>query len=453
VDELRVEALKQVNLVDFLSEHYGLEFQRQGVAYACCSPFTGESTPSFFVRLVNGHWLFKDFSSGAGGSIFDFVQIKETLGRFSDALAFLRRLLGPSAFRMGQGDRAAGTPADGEGVSGADRPYDVDHLYGRFRQEDPDVCRQYLLRRKIDPDLVEALIRDGTVVHNRHDGRSYCCFAVRDATGSLRCLDNHAVEGSGKFVLGSKNPFSCEWEALKRAKQVFVSEGIIDYLSVKSLESAPPPGLALLGNQLCFDPSLLASARLIQAAVDDDRGGTSAALDLQEMYPETEVRLYDLEDHQDPNELLVAVRSGAGRKLNPTRKLQLYREFQQTRNRAELARHWGIDRSYLYEIVQECERTLLDSFAGRKPGRPPKGKPASLEEAWKRIEELEAAYEQKATEQEKQYCRSEFLEIRLKYAEIEAAELRGETVMETGPAKKPQIKKKRRKRRSKSSSS
>ena len=76
-----VDALKQVNLVDFLSRHYGLEFRRQGAAFACRSPFTEDRRPSFFVRLVKGHWLFKDFSSGAGGTIFDFVRMKERLSR------------------------------------------------------------------------------------------------------------------------------------------------------------------------------------------------------------------------------------------------------------------------------------------------------------------------------------------------------------------------------------
>jgi DNA primase len=450
VIELSVEALKQVNLVDFLSEHYGLEFRRQGVAYGCCSPFTGESTPSFFVRLVNGHWLFKDFSSGAGGSIFDFVQMKEKLGCFADALAFLRRLLGPLVSRMGQGDRAAGASANGENVSGADRPYDVEHLYQRFRGEDAGVCREYLLGRRINTELVEALISDGTVVHNRHEGRSYCCFAVRDNTGRLRCLDNHAIEGSGKFVLGPKSPFSCEWEALKRSKVAFLTEGIIDYLSIKSLERTPPPGLALLGNQLCFDRSLLAGATTIISALDEDQGGTMATLDLYEMYPDSEVHAYDMERHKDPNELLVAVRSGKGRTLSSERRLQLYREFQQTKNKAELARHWGIDRSYLYEVVRDCERTLLDSFSGRKPGRPPKGKPATLEEALERIEHLEELCEREATRKEELHCRSEFLALRLKWSEIEAAELRGEKVSEeTGPEKKPQIKKKRKKKRRK----
>jgi hypothetical protein len=444
VHDLSIETLKQMNLAEFLSRHYGLSFRRCGAVYQCRSPFTDEKKPSFFVRLVEGHWLFKDFSSGAGGSVFDFVQMKEKLAGFREALPFVRQLVGGSVCCMSREDCGGEAAAEGS----VPRPYDVEQLYGRFRQEDAGVCREYLLGRGIAPELVEALIRDGTVVHNRYQGRSYCCFAVRDDAGQLKCLDNHAVEGPEKFVLGVKSPFSCEWEALKRARVVFLAEGIIDYLSVKNLEFSQPAGLALLGNQLCFDESLLERVETLLSAMDDDRGGDSAVLDLKERYPDKQVRVYDLEGHKDPNELLLAVRSGKGRTLSPERKVQLYREFQGTKNKAELARRWGIDRSHVYEIVRECERMLMEGFSQRKLGRPPKGKPATLGEALERIQELEADYERKATEQEEQLCRAEFLAIRLKWSEIEAAELRGEAVDEAkGRKKKPQIKKKRSKRR------
>jgi DNA primase len=443
-----VEALKQVNLVEFLTEHYGLEFRRRGAAFACRSPFTEESKPSFFVRLVGGHWVFKDFSSGLGGSIFDFVRMKEKLGSFSEALSLVRRLLGGSpVYQVKQSDSRSDSPDNT--ASSIDRPYDVAALYERFRQEDPDVCRRYLLSRGIAGGLVEGMIEDGTVVHNRHHGRSYCTFAVRDDQGELKCLDNQAVDGDGKFVLGSKSPFSLEWQEVKRAKTVFLTEGIIDYLSVKTLERRPPPGLALLGNQLCFELWILERAEILLSAMDDDRGGNSAVLDLKEAYPEKEVRIYDLEGYKDPNELLVAVRSGQGRRLSPEKKLELYREFQQAENKAELAAQWGIDRSHLYEIVRDCEAALVGALASRKPGRPPKGKPSTLAEALERIQELEAQYEQEATQREELYCRSELLALRLKWAEIEAAEARGEKVDEVkGPEKKAHVKKKKKKRRS-----
>ena len=326
--------------------------------------------------------------------------------------------------------------------------YDIEDLYRRFRGEEPEVCRSYLLGRGIAPELVEEMIGEGTVLHNRYQGRSYCCFAVRDTASKLRCLDNHSVEGKEKFILGSKAPFSLEWEALEGAKVVFVAEGIIDYLSVKSLEAAPPPGLALLGNQLCFDHSLLASAEVIVSAMDDDRGGNSAVLDLKAAYLDKDVRIYELEGHKDPNELLQAVRSGRPRKLSPERKLQLYQEFQSTANKAELARRWGIDRSYLYEVVRDCDKTLVESLSSRRRGRPPKGVPTTLNKALERIKQLEAQYEGEATAREEFYCRSELLALRLKWAEIEAAELRGEPVDDKEvPKKKPQIKKKRSGRR------
>jgi len=458
---LSIEVLKGLNLADFLTQHYHLKFCCVGGQYVCHSPFTEEKTPSFFVRLVNGHWLFKDFSSGWGGSIFDFVRIKENLERFSDVLSYIRRLISPvpacashlSAVPGQAGaDRCAeaGTgelPAGVEAFSTGQRSYDVNRLYDQFKGTDVSVCQDYLLKRGICEQLISELITEEILIHNRYKGHSYCCFAVFNGQGELKCLDNHQVDGPGKFVLGRRSVFTQDWGSLPTAKTVFVCESIIDYLSVKTLEDDALPGLALLGNDVSFDSAFLRSARHIISAMDDDRGGYSAFLDLREQFPDREIKVYDLEDHKDPNELLMAVKAGKGRKLSPERKLKLYHEFVQSLNKSELARKWGVDRSYMYEVARDCEKTLVDSFTGRKPGPKPKGRPTTLEEAWERIKALEEKYEREATERELLYCRSEFLKLRLKWAEIEAAELRGEPVDDTkGPLKKKQIKKKKKRR-------
>jgi len=441
-----VEVLKGLNLVDFLTEHYRLRFRRVGGQYVCCSPFSEEKRPSFFVRCVKGHWLFKDFSSGLGGSIFDFVQIKENLGGFSEVLSYLGRVVSPMCL---QAEKAA-TPADqeeGVELDGGEASYDVARLYEQFKDNDLSVCREYLLKRGISEGLVDSLVADEVLVHNQYQGRSYCCFVVRNRNGQLQCLDNHQVDGSGKFVLGRKSVFTQEFEALARAETVFVTEGIIDYLSVKTLEEKAWPGLALLGNQVSFARELIGSARVIVSALDQDRGGWGALFDLRELFPQQTVEIYDLEDHKDPNELLLATPPGKGRNLSPERKLKLYHEFIQSSNKSELARQWGIDRSYMYEIVRECEQSVVETFSGRKPGRKPAGKPATLEEAWERIESLEKQYEREATQRELLYARGEFLKLRLKWSEIEAAELRGEPVDESkGALKKKQIKKKKKRR-------
>jgi len=243
--------------------------------------------------------------------------------------------------------------------------------------------------------------------------------------------------------------FSMEFEALSRAETVIVTEGIVDYLSVKTLmEDACKPGLALLGNQVRFDKELVGSAQVMVSALDRDRGGFSAFLDLKDLFSHLQIKSFDLEGHNDPNELLMAVKSGKRRKLSPERKLKLYQEFMQTSNKSELARKWRVDRSYMYEIARECDKAALESLSGRRAGRKAQGKPSTLDEAQRRIEELEAAYEKVAKEKELYYCRSEFLKLDLKWAKIDAAEARGEAVDESkGPLKKKQVKKNKKRRR------
>ena len=436
-----IEALKQMNLVDFLTEHYGLKFSSSGSGYVASSPFGAERNPSFFVRQLEGRWLFKDFSSGLGGSIIDLVGHLESLSGVGKILRRIEQLVG--------GKTAAMSVTSGE-AAGDDKPgYDIEQLYQRFRGKEPGVCRRYLVGRGIDAELVEELIVAGEVVHNRHQGKSYCCFAVRDGSGELKCLDNHEIEGSGKFVLGAKSVYSRDWDVLPSATEAFISEGIIDYLSIKTLEGGGLVGIALLGNQLIFDESLLAGCQRIITACDEDRGGMSAFVDLMELYPDKELETYPLEGHKDPNELLQSGGRKKGKRLSAKEKLELYRAFQRSDNKSELARKWAIDRSHMYEIVRDVEQLVVEGLSSRQPGRPAAGQPETIKDAFDQIGQLQDQNRQLGLERDKSFCREEFLRLRLKWAEIEVAKLRGEPVDDkSGPVKKAQIKKKKKRRRS-----
>lgn len=225
------EAIKQMGMVDFLQSHYGMCFERCGEGYTSLSPFTHEQHPSFVVRQVEGRWLFKDFSSGYGGSLIDFVMQRENLSDVSAAMSWINRSVSTAPVNAGNGvcSLVAGP------VTAPRKSYDVGALYETLRNNDIGPCVEYLRGRAIAQPVIDDLLTAGMLLYNRYNDRSYCCFAVHDMAGTLHCLDNHQIDGDGKFVVGHKHAFSRDWECMPRSEAVFVTEGIIDYLSVTTL--------------------------------------------------------------------------------------------------------------------------------------------------------------------------------------------------------------------------
>lgn len=455
---LGIEEVKRLNMVDFLSRHYGLDFSKGGVLghssssgqsqYCCLSPFKEERNPSFFVREVDNHWLFKDFCSGHGGSLIDFILLKEGFSQVSEALNHIGRLLDssssssssfpfPSPSPSPTARAVESSPVSPPCVREREREYDINVLYSKFRRNDMGKCRDYLFKRDISEEVIAALCSRGYLVHNMYKDISYCCFAVFDHRGQLCCLDNHQIGGDGKFVLGHKHPFSLDWAQLPFSKRVFVTESIIDYLSIKTLEGFNFRGVALLGNVLNFSSELFGSAREVVSALDGDSGGFRAFLDLEEKFSDRVIQVYDFGDSKDANEYLQLQLkkckdkerqsgTGNGKRLSAGDKLSLYRDFQRSENKSEVASKWGINRSYMYDIVKECEELILSGFSNRRSGRKPSGQPETLDEACERLKKLEAENRRLDEERERYWVRNEFMKVRLKWAEREAEEFRGE---------------------------
>ena len=420
-----VEQIKREDLVRWLSIHYGVKMEKQGSQYVGLSPLTQEKTPSFFVkRMSDGHWVFKDFSSDESGSIIDLVMKKEGLG-LKDAIHHLGADAGISTKPTTRPKKH--------------KTYDLEMIHRAIARHDRKPSINYLLGRGISLEVVQALNRKGMLLHNRYGGKSYCCFVVRNQHGNLGCLDNHEIEGPSKFVLGRKVPFSLDWAELAGTEEAFVCESIIDYLSLKTLE-ASAKGLALLGNAINFPRELLEGAGAIQSALDLDGGGCRALLDLAEYYPDKEILSYDFGSCKDLNEYLCELKTGTDPlKLSPSDKLTLFKDFAASKNKAEVARRWGINRSYMYEIVKECEQIMLDGFAQKKRGRPTG--PQTLEKAKSLLAATQEEKETETREKEKMYARSEFLKLRLKWAEDELSMQSSKS-----KAKNRQLKKKKKRK-------
>jgi transposase-like protein len=259
----------------------------------------------------------------------------------------------------------------------------------------------------------------------------------------LRCLDNHQIGGDGKFVLGYKHPFSLDWNQLPLSKRVFVTESIIDYLSIKTLEGIDFRGVALLGNGINFNSELFRSAHEVVSALDGDSGGFGAFLDLEERFSDRVLEVYDFGDSKDANEYLQKRKEREkGKRLSAEDKVSLYRDFQRSANKSAVASKWGINRSYLYELVKECEELILSGFSGRRCGRKPVGQAETLEEARERVKELEAENRRIDEERERYWVRNEFMKVRLKWAELESEELGDE--VESVPGSRSSTKSKNR---------
>jgi DNA primase len=69
--EIIEQVRQQADIVEILSE-YVTNLRKRGANYVGLSPFTNEKTPSFTVSPDKQ--IFKDFSSGRGGSVFKFLQ-------------------------------------------------------------------------------------------------------------------------------------------------------------------------------------------------------------------------------------------------------------------------------------------------------------------------------------------------------------------------------------------
>jgi DNA primase len=87
--DVREEIVSRLSIEDIIGEYVTLK--RSGRNFKGLSPFTNEKTPSFTVSPEKQIW--KDFSSGKGGSVFDFVMEMEGMD-FKGALELLARKAG-----------------------------------------------------------------------------------------------------------------------------------------------------------------------------------------------------------------------------------------------------------------------------------------------------------------------------------------------------------------------
>jgi len=146
VIEIKEQIRQRVDLVELISEHTALK--RRGANYVGLCPFHQEKTPSFSVNPERG--FFKCFGCGAGGDVFTFVQLRESL-EFREALQVLADRAGVTLTPTGQ---------ERSGVNRADLAKVNDWACGFFRNQLRDnklgaQARDYLQSRGVTQETVD----------------------------------------------------------------------------------------------------------------------------------------------------------------------------------------------------------------------------------------------------------------------------------------------------------
>jgi DNA primase len=395
-----LEILKQIDLVEFMSRCWQTRFVREGGSFVALSPFRQEAKASFHVNQESdGHWVFFDFGSGAGGSIIDAVMAHD--GHSDVGLAI----------------RAAQEMAEEVGLlpKGLDEPGkkypkpDLEGLFNKLCTNDTQIVRDYLTGRGIASAVVDDLIARRVVLLNRIHESDYCCFAVRNAKGRLHSLFNRKINGPAlreRFLLGKQHLFCTDWGKLSQAGSVYICEAIIDAISVLTLQGdvcvLAMPGV-YFDRLDCLPPDV----RLIEA-FDADEAGRAAAERLRRQFPQHAIERFELHGAHDVNDLL---RSGkhpeipASGKLSVKQRLEIALSDKPSR---ELAAKYGVHHSRICDIRNDAAEVLAEVWAKRSPGRNPNAAPPE------EVERLQREMKEMKHHSELQAMRNDWLEFQVK---------------------------------------
>ena len=105
------------------------------------------------------------------------------------------------------------------------------------------------------------------------------------------------------------------------------------------------------------------------------------------------------------------------KKYSSQEKLRIYKAYQRCQNKSAVARQFGIDRSYLIQIIAECDDVLLSHFDQKKAGRKKAGQVQDIKQAVEQIESLKAKNLELAKSNEELYVSNEFIKLQLSWAE------------------------------------
>ena len=408
-----LESLKKIDLAGFMTACWQVKFKREREQYVARSPFRNESSASFYVtRKQDGHWVFYDHGSGDSGTIIDAVMAYEGITDVGQGIKKAKELVAETGLLL----------ANEPKIQDVTAKMTPESLHKQLIGNEPEPVRTYLLGRGIAADLVDELINHRIALLNRVQKTDYCCLALHDADGQLVGLFNRKIKGPShreKFLIGEQHAFCLDWEGVRQASRVIICEGIIDCLSMLTLDRAACvlglPGVNF--NLRRLGP--LAPGALLIEAFDRDEAGRAAAKRLIHQFPEHRVEHFDHQGACDVNELLCSEKKDlAEQKLSLQSRVEIAMSNNSSRKAAQ---QYGVHHSRVCAIRKDAAKILEQVWEQRRPGRKAEAAPSEEHES------LQRRFQEMKHEYELLQMRSEWQKLELKMAkdrEVEAGRLK-----------------------------
>ena len=341
----QLDRIKSLNLLEIISS-YGIQIKHSGnSSYQALCPFHNDSNPSLSIsQKPNGIWLWHCFGCDAKGTVIDFVMRQEGIS-FKEAY---NKLIQNTEVR---GQKTGGPDA----LVGADRvektekeerleinPQELLNKAAEFYHQTFKEYRrglEYLVKRGIteqeiyldfkigfvNGSLKKTLPESGPMavslkqlglLNERGNEHFYNCvvFPIFDEDGNTVSFYGRSIEGKQHLYLSGAHKGVFNSRVLRTAKRIFLTESIIDCLSLYQLGFKET--VALYGvNGLTKEHVDLFRKYMtdeIYFCLDNDEAGKSACLRIAQELLSLGIRCYQItlpDGIKDINDYLSAGRS------------------------------------------------------------------------------------------------------------------------------------------------
>lgn len=351
-----IETLKHLDLPQILRSDGYTPKQKSPSSYIMNCPFHEDKTPSFSISLVGSRWLWHCFGCGKGGDAVKYSMLKKNLS-YPEAI---RQILPGDSQNKISSAKLLGRVAEHYHKTLKENTHAQKYLEKRGLLDFP-LIKDYQLgfsdgTLPKDRDCLNAL-KDLGILNENHNEHFYQClvFPIENKEGQIVSLYGRHIQEKKHLYPKGPHQGVFNQSKVRNSKRIFITEGIIDALSLMKLGLKET--LALYGTSgftaehetILKNPSL----EEIFLCLDNDEAGQKAAAILREKLLSLGKKIFKInlpKGTKDPNDFLLSAKS-------KDEFLSLAEELTKKNSLAIPSAGWTVTREQDSVLFQNCKKS------------------------------------------------------------------------------------------------